>query len=294
MSLYRQFILPSLVFGVYCTFVAAQRMSPAIAPILASEQTEPAPASQASTKLEVQSQPNTPTESPSVETESTSSGNVDEFNNTSTSTNDGATESVPSNSPMSPEHTSESRAGAEELIQNTISFQKGGDSLSVEKTLNELTNSNEPQTTDAEAAENLNRIGAKELRKRNYAEAAEIFAAACLKDASSAEYENNAGYAAMLAGDNENANAHLVSALSLDPHRAVAWGNLGELYAQKNDLDSAVACLSLRSSLEGNPRATEKYLSHLARHSKNDVLKEAAGRALNGTQRPFDPFSEGR
>lgn len=294
MSLYRQFILPSLVFGVYCTFVAAQRMSPAIAPILASEQTEPAPASQASTTLEVQSQPNTPTESPSTDQESASSENVDESHNISTSSNDVTTEPVPNNIPASPEHASESRAGAEELILNTISFQKGGDSSSVEKTLNELTNSNKPQTTDAEAAENLNRIGAKELRKRNYAEAAEIFAAVCLKDASSAEYENNAGYAAMLAGHNERANAHLVSALSLDPHRAVAWGNLGELYAQKNDLDSAVACLSLRSSLEGNRRATERYLSQLARHSKNDVLKEAASRALNGTQRTADPFSDGR
>ncbi|HJX26357.1 MAG TPA: tetratricopeptide repeat protein, partial [Thermoanaerobaculia bacterium] len=57
----------------------------------------------------------------------------------------------------------------------------------------------------------------------------------------SAAYRNNLGWALYLAGDLEGAGRELNETLRLDPRRAIAYANLGEVHAARGDTASAIA-----------------------------------------------------
>ncbi|HET6762099.1 MAG TPA: tetratricopeptide repeat protein, partial [Longimicrobiaceae bacterium] len=69
-----------------------------------------------------------------------------------------------------------------------------------------------------------------------------------------AAYRNNLAWALFQAGDQEGAAGQLDETLRLDPRRAIAYANLGELRAARGDRAGAVAAYQRFLALNSDPR----------------------------------------
>jgi tetratricopeptide (TPR) repeat protein len=58
------------------------------------------------------------------------------------------------------------------------------------------------------------------------------------------EILNNLGFTYLKLGRLEDAEKTIIETLSINPSRAIAWGTLGDVFAQKGDINRAVACFS--------------------------------------------------
>jgi len=94
----------------------------------------------------------------------------------------------------------------------------------------------------ADSAAGLNDQGIRLYREKQYAEAAEKFAAAAKLDPKSALFANNVGYALFREAKYEDAAKWLEESIGLDANRAIAYINLGDAYeALKRDEDAKKA-----------------------------------------------------
>ena len=74
-------------------------------------------------------------------------------------------------------------------------------------------------------------------------------------------------------GDLDTAKTDLCKSISLDPSRAVAWGDLGEVFARKDEQEKAVSCFLIAYQISGKDYI--KYLKSLQNDPNPQV--QAAG-----------------
>jgi len=128
-----------------------------------------------------------------------------------------------------------------------------------------------PYKGDVKGARALNDRGLSALTDQNYQDAINSFLKANQLNPSDIEVFNNLGYAYLKAGDLDQAEKILGEVLSIAPSRTSAWANLGEVYANKNKIDSAAASLVLGFKFASNQ---EKSITYLRNTSENDALGE--------------------
>jgi hypothetical protein len=150
--------------------------------------------------------------------------------------------------------------------------------LIVEKDLAAALDSQSDQQVDANESENLNKSGLAELKAKNYRQAIDFFSQAHNVNGSDAKYLSNLGYAETKVNDLVQAKSHLLSSLKLAPDRAVAWGDLGEVYAMTGDKASAVYCF--HRGFEVSKGDTLPYIKSLAQN-ENHAVADAANAALD-------------
>ena len=92
-----------------------------------------------------------------------------------------------------------------------------------------------------------------------------------------ARHLSDLGAGELASDDLESAELHTFESLGQDPLRAVAWGNLGLIYAKKEEKEKAVACLLIRKTV--SPKEATAYLKSL-KADKNSLIHDAAEEAL--------------
>jgi len=115
------------------------------------------------------------------------------------------------------------------LIDDLILTQIQNKAEEVDRKISEISRSAHSRPEDSDEANRLNKEGLKELKAKNYPEAASAFKAASQAGPSDAKLFSNLGYAEMYSGDLQSARSHLNQSLVLDPTRPVAWGDLGAM-----------------------------------------------------------------
>lgn len=130
---------------------------------------------------------------------------------------------------------------------------------------------------DRKKARQLNDRGTAKLRSGNPGEAVAELLAAHEADPVDVEILNNLGYAEMLAGL-PDASLHLVSTLILEPGRANAWANLGQLFARREAVQEAVACFSLSLRFSARPVKTLQFLKELTAKENSPALNQTVQR----------------
>lgn len=100
----------------------------------------------------------------------------------------------------------------------------------------------------------LNREGEALFERNEIPEAVERFRAAVASAPNSAHYRNNLGWALFQLGEVDAAGRELEETLRLDPRRAIAYANLGEVRAAQGDTAAAIAAYERFLELNTDPR----------------------------------------
>lgn len=102
-----------------------------------------------------------------------------------------------------------------------------------------------PITGDDVIAEPLNQAGVKALKLKSFTKAVNLFNGAAKANPSVAKYFSNLGFAEMFTGNLDSATEHTCQSIMLDPHRAIAWNNLGQIFAKSGDSRRSLACFKI-------------------------------------------------
>lgn len=131
---------------------------------------------------------------------------------------------------------------------------------------------------DVKKASQLNQLGLKKLKEKDFHAAANYFDQASKADPGDAKFLSNQGFAEMNAGDLISAERHLHESIALNPSRSIAWNDLGLVLAKKGDQENAVASLLVAyrlSTADSGP----KYLQSLG-DDDDPAVRSAGSEAL--------------
>ena len=101
-----------------------------------------------------------------------------------------------------------------------------------------------PEKGNKKAARAINENGLASFKESDFKKAVIEFKEAQQTDKSDVEILGNLGLSYLKQGSLDLAQQTLIEALTMSPGRSTAWSTLGEVYAIKGDLSSAVACFS--------------------------------------------------
>lgn len=130
------------------------------------------------------------------------------------------------------------------------------------------------------SARDANNLGIELNSQEQFDQALEKFEIAYNRDPTDIEIINNLGNAYSRAGNLDKAEQFLLRALVYDSARALAWGNLGEVYAKKGDVQLAVAAFSNTLRFTRDTDQTRKFLNSLIIKADDSNLRQAAEQAL--------------
>jgi TonB family protein len=164
------------------------------------------------------------------------------------------------------------------LIDKILEAEKGSDESSINEIKTRLTAIPKPVPGDGAEATRLNKIGLQALKTKEYQTAVTYFQSASNADPSDAKLLSNLGFAEMNVGNLNAARKHLNLSIASDPTRAVAWGDLGLVFAKTGEQDKAVSAL-----LVGYRVSNGKTLNFLESLAKDDdpAFHEAGSIALS-------------
>lgn len=166
------------------------------------------------------------------------------------------------------------------LISALLNAAKEGDDVKMLEAEAALKDLSEAQIGDLAKANSQNKIGLAALKAKQFSKAAECFLLASKSDSSQGKWLSNLGYAELHQGKLQQAKEHLLQSLKIDASRAVAWGNLSEVYAQLGEKELAVdAMLVGFHTSRGENRG---YIESLIKTEDRPAsVKAAAREALN-------------
>jgi tetratricopeptide (TPR) repeat protein len=127
------------------------------------------------------------------------------------------------------------------------------------------------QPIDQVEAQRLNVLGLAQLKLKDFVQASDYFSKAHQADFKDAKYLSNLGYSETKSGELDAAKGHLLSSLTLDATRAVAWDDIGEVYAKQGSKDAAVYCL--RKGYTVSNGDTLPYLQSLEKDDDHKVVE---------------------
>jgi hypothetical protein len=137
-----------------------------------------------------------------------------------------------------------------------------------------------PSRARSHAARALNETGLAAFHRNEVSDAIRLFEEAFRLDPQDVEVVNNTGHAYLSRGDLPQAEEYLLLALLLAPQRAIAWDDLGRVYALRNAQRPAVACLLHAYRFSRDPAATRRFLARVAEEDPHEAIRAAAREAL--------------
>jgi tetratricopeptide (TPR) repeat protein len=93
------------------------------------------------------------------------------------------------------------------------------------------------------------------------------------------EIVNNLGYAYLLNNDPVAAENYLLMALTMQPERSAAWGNLGQTYVKKGQTAEGVASFSNAYRFSRDLKQTHSYFLAMMEKENDGNLKQALRQA---------------
>lgn len=133
-------------------------------------------------------------------------------------------------------------------------------------------------------ARTLNEQAIQELKNKNPSKAVELLSNALAEDPSDMEVRNNLGFSQLKSGDLANAKKTYLETLSYNPIRAIAWGNLAEIYADEGSNDLAAAALRLEVYLASDKKkiiaSLQKIIESEDPEMKDNKLTKIIAREL--------------
>ena len=153
-----------------------------------------------------------------------------------------------------------SAVSVEQLVAAAIA----GDQARLHQVAVDLRARPRPPRGDRRVARDLNERGLAQWRRQRFEEAAVYFRQAHDADPSDAEIVENLGYSLLRAGHTAEAEPAILTALSLAPERASAWGSLGLLRAKSGKHAEGVACVLTAFRFARDQKRTLDVYSRLA------------------------------
>jgi tetratricopeptide (TPR) repeat protein len=138
-----------------------------------------------------------------------------------------------------------------------------------------------PARGDRKLARALNSDAMGLLNESKYSEAVAILKKASVADPADVEIVDNLGYAALKAGNLDEAKRSSYAALAIAPGRSSAWASLGVVLAQTATEAQAVASFANAYRFSGNTAKTMEYLGKLAADDPNPKVQSAAAKTLD-------------
>lgn len=151
-------------------------------------------------------------------------------------------------------------AGVERLVAAAIA----GNHDLLRKAASELRSQPRPPHGNRSLAREMNERGLALWRRQRFTEAAVYFRKAHQADPGDAEIAENLGYALLRSGELAEAERAILTALSLAPERASAWGSLGMLRAKAGRHSQGVACVLTAYRFVRDRERTLEVYSRLA------------------------------
>ena len=174
------------------------------------------------------------------------------------------------------------RAGVDELVAAAIA----GNYELLRKVADELRARPRPPHGNRPVAREMNERGLALWRRQRFEEAAVYFAKGHHADPGDAEIAENLGYALLKSGWLEEAERAILTALTLAPERASAWGSLGMLRAKAGRHREGVACVLTAYRFVRDRERTLEVYSRLAATDEDPrvraLLVEAVSRISQG------------
>jgi len=134
-----------------------------------------------------------------------------------------------------------------------------------------------PKAMEEDTAKSLNARAIALIKGDNPEDAIPLLQKASQMDPDNAEIAGNLGYSLLLSSKYDDARTALLGALKLAPKRASTWLNLGQVYAELGDMDSAIRCEVNGYKLSSRKQKVRDALSHVSdNEAASDAWKQAA------------------
>lgn len=130
-----------------------------------------------------------------------------------------------------------------------------------------------PRKGDRATARSYNDQGLEAFKREDYINAANYFFQGVNADPADQEVVNNLGYALLESRKFKESAYVLFCALTLNPERASAWFNLGEVLAMQGKQDASVASFLLAYRFSKNPqKAKDLMIQQLNKETDRPVI----------------------
>jgi tetratricopeptide (TPR) repeat protein len=166
------------------------------------------------------------------------------------------------------------------LLQTMVTGMRTNDEESLQSALQSIKKHPVPRKGDRKVARELNDAGLAALKVKDLSNAISSFQRGTEADPADQEIFNNLGFALLESERYKESETALYKALELNPERAAAWFNLGQVLAIKGDKNSAVACLLLSNRFSKNPEKNKEYMAEVLLKEKNPRAIEALSTAI--------------
>ncbi|HYH41669.1 MAG TPA: tetratricopeptide repeat protein [Burkholderiales bacterium] len=174
------------------------------------------------------------------------------------------------------------RANASSLVAAAIA----GDEARLRNLVAELRIRPKPVRLDRARARQHNERGLALWQRQRYAEAAVVFRVAHAADESDAEIAENLGYALLKAGDVQNAEPAIMTALELGPDRASAWGSLGLIFAKQGKHREGVAVVLTAYRFAQQPKRALDAYSRMAASDEDPKVRALLSDVMRRLPKP--------
>ncbi|WP_374401532.1 tetratricopeptide repeat protein [Niveibacterium sp.] len=139
---------------------------------------------------------------------------------------------------------------------------------------------NKAQRGDRREARKLNEMGLAEFKKKDLGGAMSLLKQANIADPADVEILSNLGYVALQANQINDAVTALEEALLLDPRRTSTWVPIAEVYAIRNEHESAVRALLLGYEFSGNKEKTLSVYEDQSSMAERELMRSVYAEAL--------------
>lgn len=179
----------------------------------------------------------------------------------------------------------EQAVGVEALVAAAIA----GDFERLRRIADELRERPRPPHGNRRLARELNEHGLALWRRQRFEEAAVYFGQAHRADPGDAEIAENLGYALLKSDRLAEAERAILTALTLAPERASAWGSLGMLRAKKGRHREGVACVLTAYRFVRDRERTLEVYTRLAATDEDPKVRALLAEAVSRISRAQGP-----
>jgi tetratricopeptide (TPR) repeat protein len=145
---------------------------------------------------------------------------------------------------------------------------------------NRAAKSSSPKQGNRKIARAANDRGISYLQSGRIADAINAFQEAYRTNPADVEIVNNLGYAYLLNKDPNSAEQYILAALTMRWDRSAAWGNLGQVYAKKEQMADAVASFTNAYQFSRDLNQTNTYFKNRMEKENDANLKLALRQAV--------------
>ena len=196
-------------------------------------------------------------------------------------------ENLPNNQKAVVQNTSVANSSIMQMINYAQDNGGVGHETEIQQAKLEIETSSKPPKGNRKEAHRINDLGLALLKKQDFDGAVAKFVEASQIDSSDVEIVNNLGYAYLKQKSLDSAEKTLISALTIAPDRAMAWANLGDVLALKNDESKAVACYANTYRFSKNIFKTHQFMKNTNSDENIPTINQARNIVINWAQKNY-------